>query len=219
MKKGVIFDMDGLLLDTEQIWQANWHKQAALAGVEFPEEFPKYICGTSGQLMLDVIHRFFPTVDAVQFMTDTKAGVKYDLQHGEIPEKPGLHEILAFFKEAGCKIAVASSSDKDQIRHNLEKSGVIQYFDVIVSGQQAEHGKPAPDIFLMAAAELGLANEDCYVFEDAINGVKAGIASGSATIMIPDVMAPTEECRTGCVGIYDSLLSAMEAIRDGRICE
>ena len=130
---------------------------------------------------------------------------------------PGLHEIIAYFHKNGLKLAVASSSDKDIIRNNLSKSDVLQYFDVLVSGQEVEHGKPAPDIFLLAARELGLDPADCYVFEDGINGVEAGLAAGCATIMIPDLLQPTERCREHCAGIFDSLTAAMDAIERGNL--
>lgn len=214
MKKGVIFDMDGLLFDTEQIWQANWNRRAAELGFEMDPEFKYNICGTSGQLMVDVITRFFPDADAEDFIRTVKQRVAEDVRKG-VPEMPGLHEIIAYFHKNGLKLAVASSSDKDIIRNNLSKSDVLQYFDVLVSGQEVEHGKPAPDIFLLAARELGLDPADCYVFEDGINGVEASLAAGCATIMIPDLLKPNENCKANCAGIFESLTAAMEAIERG----
>ena len=140
MKKGVIFDMDGLLFDTEQIWQANWNRRAAELGFEMDPEFKYNICGTSGQLMVDVITRFFPDTDAEDFIRTVKKRVAEDVRKG-VPEMPGLHEIIAYFHKNGLKMAVASSSDKDIIRNNLSKSDVLQYFDVLVSGQEVEHGR------------------------------------------------------------------------------
>lgn len=216
MKKGVIFDMDGLLFDTEQIWQANWNRRAEELGFEMDPAFKYNICGTSGQLMADVIARFFPGVDVEDFICTVKGRVSEDVRKG-VPEMPGLHEIIGYFHKNGLKIAVASSSDKDIIRNNLSRSDVLQYFDVLVSGQDVEHGKPAPDIFLLAAEELGLDPKDCYVFEDGIHGVEAGLAAGCTTIMIPDLLQPNDNCRENCAGIFDSLTAAMEAIERGEL--
>lgn len=216
MKKGVIFDMDGLLFDTEQIWQKNWRELAIEFGQTPHPNFPRSITGTSGQMMQDVIAKHYPAIDAAAFMKECKKRVHDDVMVF-VPEKPGLHEILEFFHQKGVKMAVASSSNTEVIINNLKKSDVFQYFEVILSGQDVEHGKPAPDIFLLAAEKLGLAAEDCYVFEDGINGVQAGIAAGCATIMIPDTLEPTEECREKCAGIYESLLVAMEAIDRGDV--
>ena len=98
------------------------------------------------------------------------------------------------------------------VEHNLELAGIAQYFDVVVSGQEVVYGKPEPDIFLLAAERLGLSPMDCYVFEDGINGVKAGLAAGCTTIMIPDLTPPTEELKHACAGIYSSLLEAKDAM-------
>jgi HAD superfamily hydrolase (TIGR01509 family) len=134
-----------------------------------------------------------------------------------VPEKPGVHEIVEMFSKNGVKLAVASSSPIDMIRRNLTKTDLIGYFDVLVTGQGLEHGKPAPDIFLKAAEELGLDPADCYVFEDAFNGVTAGYAAGCRTIMIPDLQPPTEEIRKQAAGVYENLLAAKEAIENGEI--
>lgn len=107
-----------------------------------------------------------------------------------VPVKAGVHEILDFFKKQGVHMAVASSSLKEQIEANLIKSGIRDYFTEIVSGTEVEHGKPAPDIFLYATKKIGYAPEECYVFEDSKNGVKAAHAAGCKTIMIPDLIEP-----------------------------
>lgn len=209
MKKGVIFDMDGLLFDTEAVWQRNWSRVAADMGIELPEAFRKEICGTSGEIMKRVIEKYYGVDDGTEIMQNVINGVHSDLKDN-VPEKPGLHEILEHFRNKGMKMAVASSSSQAQIESNCRNAGILEYFDALVSGAQIGKSKPAPDIFLAAAEKIGIAPEDCYVFEDAFNGVQAGYAAGSAVIMIPDMTAPTDEIRAMTYAVYDSLLTAKD---------
>ncbi|MCR4950887.1 MAG: HAD family phosphatase [Solobacterium sp.] len=216
MKKGAIFDMDGLMFDTEKIWQKCWTEVADEMKIDLDPRFRKEICGTSGDLMASIISKYYHVEDGHDIAKDVKQRVQNYLMI-DVPEKPGVHEILKFFRDNGVKIAVASSSTRGQIQRNLKKTNTEEYIDVIASGTEIEHGKPAPDLFLLAADLLGLAAEDCYVFEDAYNGVQAGAASGAATIMIPDSLEPNEEMRAITAGIYPSLLAAMKAISKGEI--
>ncbi len=209
MKKGVIFDMDGLLFDTEAVWQRNWSRVAADMGIDLPEAFRKEICGTSGEIMKRVIEKYYGVDDGTEIMQNVINGVHSDLKDN-VPEKPGLHEILEHFRNKGMKMAVASSSSQAQIESNCRNAGILEYFDALVSGAQIGKSKPAPDIFLAAAEKIGIAPEDCYVFEDAFNGVQAGYAAGSAVIMIPDMTAPTDEIRAMTYAVYDSLLTAKD---------
>lgn len=216
MKKGAIFDMDGLMFDTEQIWQKNWTKISEEMGVDLDPQFRKEICGTSGALMNHVIEKYYHVEDGSGIAQDCKQRVQKDLET-YVPEKKGIHEILAYLKANGAKIAVASSSTRGQIQRNLEHTGTAGYIDAICSGTEIEHGKPAPDLFLHAADLLGLKGEDCYVFEDAYNGVRAGHAAGACTVMVPDTQAPDEEMKETADAICDSLLDALDLIRQGKI--
>lgn len=211
MKNGAIFDMDGLLFDTERLYQENWIIVAKEFGQQPHPDFPIAICGSSGIHAQEVVHKYYPSVDAPAFIQSCVDKVNAILQTF-VPEKPGVHEILSYLHENDVRMAVASSSIKTMVEHNLELAGIAQYFDVVVSGQEVVYGKPEPDIFLLAAERLGLSPMDCYVFEDGINGAKAGLAAGCTTIMIPDLTPPTEELKHACAGIYSSLLEARDAM-------
>ena len=212
MLKGAIFDMDGLMFDTEQIWQKNWNKTAAEMGISLPEEFKFNICGTSGKLMNSVIEKYYGVEDGAPIAAKVKQMVHDDLIDFT-PEKPGIHEILEFFKEKGVRMAVASSSSEEVIRRNLKNTNTEDYIEAIVSGVGMTNGKPAPDIFLKAADMLGIDPKECYVFEDAFNGVTAGYNAGCRTIMIPDMSQPTEEIRAMATGgVYENLLAARDAL-------
>ena len=216
MLKGAIFDMDGLLLDTERLYAESWGEAAKAFGQEPAEGFAKAVCGTNGGKMLEVIHSYYPAVDAKAFMEFCIHRVE-ELLKVEIPEKPGMREILKFFQENNVRMAVASSTKLATIEDNLQRLGVISMFSAVVSGQQVAKGKPAPDIFLLAAKQIGCKAEECYVFEDSANGIRAGRAAGCCTIMIPDLTLPDEELKGLATGIYGSLTEAMEAIGKGEI--
>ena len=212
MKRGAIFDMDGLLFDTETLYQRGWTIIADEFGVARKPELGKACCGTCGDLTVQIVHQFHPTVDAKAYIRRVIEYV-HDEAEKNLPVMAGVREILTYFHEHGIRIATASSSSVAQIEKNLTQSGLRNYFDAIVGGDLVAHGKPAPDIFLMAAARIGIPAEECYVFEDGYNGLRGAAAAGCAPIMIPDTMPPTDEMRALCAGIYPSLLAAMDAIQ------
>ncbi len=216
MKQGAIFDMDGLLLDTERMYRDSWEKSAEQFGLVHNPDFPRAVCGSSGMHMQEIILQYYPQVDAKAFAADCILRVERELQT-HVPIKTGVSEILQYFKQRGVKLAVASSSKRETVKSNLDKVGILSYFDAVVSGDQVEHGKPAPDIFLLAARQIGCAPEDCYVFEDGTNGIRAGAAAGCATVMIPDLTPPNAQLEQLCTGIYPSLLDAMHAITNQEI--
>lgn len=216
MKKGAIFDMDGLLTDTERWYAVSWRETAKAFGQEWVPDFDKYVAGTSGESMLTVIRTHFPSVDAQAFM-EYCIQQAYRLGEENLREMPGATEIIRFFRERGVKLALASSSPGDVIQRYLRKLALEPFFDAIANGFEVARGKPAPDIFLLAAERIDCAPEDCYVFEDGVNGCLAGIAAGCATVMIPDLFQPTEELRERCAGIFASLTEAREAIANGTL--
>lgn len=216
MKQAAVFDMDGLLFDTERLYQQSWTEIAKRLGYEPNPGFPVAICGTSGPVALQTIHRFYPETDAQAFWDAGVAWVNRALEQS-VPKKPGVDEILRCFQEAGMRLAVASSSDRDMVESNLRRAGIASCFDTVLCGGEVARGKPAPDIFLEAARRLGCAPQDCYVFEDGVNGVRAGLAAGCATVMIPDLIQPPEELRIQCLAVCSSLLEACDRFRQGRL--
>lgn len=210
--KGAIFDMDGVLFDTEALWQKCWNQTAAEMNLTLPEEFKKEVCGSSDK-MPSVIQKYYHVDDPYPVILRTYTRLKSLLEE-DLPEKEGLHEILPELKAMGFRIAVASSSDTNTIRSNLMRSNTLQYFDAITSGQEVKHGKPAPDIFLLAAEKLNLPIEECYVFEDAYNGIRAAAKANSKPIMVVDLSEPDEEMKQSAHFIVYSLKEALKKIKE-----
>ena len=193
MVSGCIFDMDGLLFDTERIFQNYWRAIAAERGIVLADSFITEITGTSGEIQKDCKERV--------------------LRHlaKNVPVKTGAVEILGRCRILGIKTAVASSSLLRQIENNLENAGMENCFDAIVSGDEVEKGKPAPDIFLLAAKRIGVPPGECTVFEDSPHGIEGALRAGMKAVMIPDLLPPWEEHRRQ-IEVYNNLQEAAEKI-------
>ena len=196
---GAIFDQDGLLFDTESIFQSSWIAAGREMGVDVPEAYTHGVCGLGRGRLPEMVKRYMPSLDPETYISRALA-IASTRQLGEIPVlKPGVAEILAFYQENGIKMAIASSSTREVVTHNLESSGIRKYFTAVVTGEDVVNGKPAPDIFLLAAERLLLPPEQCVVYEDALTGIRAAHAAGCRAVMIPDRLQPTPEIRTICM--------------------
>ena len=209
---GAIFDQDGLLFDTESIFQASWVAAGREMGVAVPEAYTHAVCGLGRGHLPEMVRRYMPSLDPETYIARALA-IAFERQMSSVPAfKPGVPEILAFFREKGVKMAVASSSTRDVVGHNLGSSGIRDYFDAVVTGEEVTQGKPAPDIFLLAAERLGLPPAACAVYEDALTGIRAAHAAGCRPVMIPDRLPPTPEIRGICT-VRASFLEELAALR------
>ena len=210
---GAIFDMVGVLFDTERIYQQTWHEMAAERQITLGDGFLREISGSNGERMYRTLEAYFQVSDGTVVARECMERIRKKLSV-HVPIKEGVQEILQFFKDKGLRIAVASSSSFEQIESNLKIAGIHSYFDEIVSGAEVKHGKPAPDIFLYAAERIGCKPEECFVFEDSENGVRAGHAAGCITIMVPDLIEASDEILPYCSKVCLGLLKAREEIKD-----
>ena len=217
MRHGAIFDMDGTLFDTEKLYRHAWLDVAPEFGEKPNPELPIAASGTNmGNESVQIVRKFYPNIDCEKYIARVLELVEACRERG-LELMTGVEEILNFFRDAGVKMAVASAAPVTVIEENLTRKNLRGYFDALVGGNLVEHGKPAPDIFLLAAKKLNLAAEDCYIFEDSFNGIRAAHASGGVTIMIPDTMQPTDEIKNLCAGVFDNLLEARRIISEGQL--
>lgn len=203
--KGAIFDMDGLLFDTERVFQQTWQEIAREHDIVLNDTFIRTVSGTSGERLCQVIEDYYHVDNAAELVEDCMKRVREKLA-AHVPMKDGVFEVLDFFKQKNVKMAVASSSRIEQIEANLKISGIRDYFAAVVSGTEVSSGKPEPDIFLYAAEKIGCSPKECYVFEDSENGIKAGYAAGCVTVMVPDLIEASEEILPYCSMVCSSLL-------------
>lgn len=205
--------MDGLLFDTERIYQQTWQEIAVEKGVELGSGFLKAISGTNGAYMCRVIEKYYYVSDGNDIMRECMNRVKEKLSEN-VPVKRGVREILDSFREKGVRMAVASSGAAEQIASNLKTAGLGEYFYGIISGAEVQHGKPAPDIFLRAAERLRCEPGECLVFEDSENGIKAGYAAGCITVMVPDLIEASSEILPYCTLVCSDLIQAERKVRE-----
>lgn len=197
--KAVLFDMDGLMFDTEKLSTQAYIKAAEKQGYKMSVEETHLVLGFNVESTYKFFEQYFEKLDNG---VDGKKLVDYHYEYIENilytkgPDKmPYLEELLDYLKENNYKIAVASSSDLDHIKNNLEKTGVNHYIDVIASGEEVENGKPAPDVFLLAAERLNISPENCLVLEDSKFGIQAAHSANMRVIMVPDSIKPDEEIK------------------------
>ena len=200
--KGAIFDMDGLLFDTENIYQETWNELAAENGVTLGADFVGDICGTSGAYMCRVIEKHYGVADGSIIMEECMKRVRQKLKV-YVPKKPGAERIVKTFRDKGMRLAVASSSYLEQIESNLKLAGMREYFDAVVSGKEVEHGKPAPDIYLKACEMLDVKPEEAIAVEDSINGILSAGRAGMYPVMVIDLIEPNDITKQYAKKVYE----------------
>jgi len=211
--QGVIFDMDGLMFDTEPIWGACWEEVLAEAGMEMPEGLPDGLRGRTGDAMYEALHHHLGADAPVERLWERERELACErIAASPVPVKPGLLDLLIYLHDCQLPMAVASSSPKPLIEANLARAGIAGNFGVVVSGDAVAASKPDPAIFLEAATLLGTAPSRTLVLEDSPTGVEAGYRGGFPTVMVPDLIAPTDEDRSRSVAVLDTLDAVIDLI-------
>ena len=203
--KGIIFDMDGTMYDSETIYREMWYHLPEEYGCKPCAQLCVDMCGTNGENSRKVVRKYFPNLDPYEFIQRGTQRYKEIVWNKQPEAKPGLFEILEYCKKHQYKMGIASGSLKEIIELNCKRDHIDSYFDCMVSGHDVDNGKPAPDIFLEACKQLALAPKDCIVIEDGNNGILAANNAGCLAMMVLDVCEPSEEVKEIAYGIYHSL--------------
>lgn len=204
--KLIIFDMDGLMFDTEELFYKALSETALTYGYTIPRELYIQTLGTTMDYVKEVFgHVFGSDYPLQEISSATRKKVQDYLKHHEVPVKPGLYSLLDEIRRQKLLCAIASSSGKSVISQYLENTGLENVFDAIVSGDQVTHSKPEPDIFQMVCRILNVAPEDALVLEDSENGILAASRAKIPVICIPDMKYPDKEFADKTTAILSSL--------------
>ena len=215
--QAVVFDMDGVIFDSETLLTECWVEVAREHGI--PDvEHTNYLClGVNDvetkEIFLHVYGQDFPydtyEREVMRLFRKRASG-------GKLPKKPGVEELLSFLKEQGVKVALATSSRESIVMDEIREAGLLSYFDAIVYGDTITKSKPDPEIYLKACGRLGVEPEKAYAVEDSFNGVRSATRAGLSCIMVPDIKQPDDEMRSLACCILPSLVEVKEYLKIAR---
>ena len=201
----VIFDMDGLMIDSERVSIACWSEAALTLEIALPEGFFLHMVGLGERDCLQLLQRHIDDGARIDALL-AHCHALYDARtHDGLPLRPGILELLELLKERRVPRAVATSTRQPRASRKLAASGLLHYFDTVVTSSDVQHPKPAPDIYLLAAQRLGKEPTHCLALEDSPTGTRAALAAGMTTIQIPDLVHPDAAVRALGHRIVESL--------------
>lgn len=212
-----VFDMDGLLLDTELMARTTWSEAARSLGLNLTDELFRTLIGRNnrdGDRLL--AQAFGPTFKAPVFHAACARCTEDYIQRYGLAVKPGAAELLEWLAEQSIPIGLATSSDRKDAEALLARAGLLRYFRVLVTGEQVCKGKPDPEIYLTAARGLRVEPPRCLALEDSHSGVRSARAAGMQVVMVPDLVPPSEEIRALASGIFDSLTEVLALLQRER---
>ncbi|MCD8230305.1 MAG: HAD family phosphatase [Clostridiales bacterium] len=207
----VIFDMDGLIFDTERLFMNK--KNVILEEYGYPARQEDYIqtLGLSGKQLHDkLIEIYGPAYPAEEISKKARAAVNTCLEEYGPDVKPGIRELLQRLSDRGLPCCVASSTRRAYVEKYLQMAGLNSYFSFVIGGEEVKRSKPEPDIFLSACEKAGIAPENALVLEDSENGIYAAAAAGIPVICIPDLKQPSPKAAEMAAAV----LSSAEEVRD-----
>lgn len=220
MIKGAVFDMDGLMFDSERLVYEIWQSMLDEIGLEYNVDIYKNTVG----LRADNTEKYYKSIYGKDFdyaaLKAKSRQLFYERVEREgVPVKKGLFEMLEYLKTQNIKISLATSTSSQTALKLLKMANVYDYFDAFVCGDDVKNGKPHPEVFLTAADRLKLAPKSCAAFEDSINGIKSASAAGMKTVMVPDFLQPTDEVLSLIDFICEDLSQVIKYIENENIAK
>ena len=210
--RAVLFDLDGLLINSEVLSQRNCLDVCREMGYAVDESVTRRMLGATVAECRRILREAVPDVDEDAYAIRVRERL-FELFRRELKPMPGAEDILSFLSERRIPFALATSSARERVELSLSVTGLNRFFSTVLTGECAARSKPAPDLFLAAAEALHTPPKNCLVFEDSINGVHAGHAAGCMVCMVPDIMPYTETLSEDCDFLLQSLREAPALVR------
>lgn len=202
----IVFDMDGVLIDSERIVLASWEAIGPRYGVENPADFCRSCMGTTPQKTAEKLYAAYGAAFPYDDFVAERRKFYYDtVEQFGFPIKEHVRDAIEGLHAMGCTLAVASSTRESLVREELDAVGILSYFSVVIGGDRLKRSKPEPDIYLLACETLGVDPSATYAVEDSYNGVLAAHRAGMIPIMVPDQLPPNDEMHRLCRYIFDDL--------------
>lgn len=211
MIKAVIFDMDGVIFDSERVICDLWLEIAKENDIPGIEELMLKCIGLNDKATDDLFtNTYGDRFPYAEFKKQISVEYHSRYDGGRLPMKPGVKELLSFLKANNVKTALASSTKVETVTNQLRDAKILDYFDVVIGGDMVKNSKPNPEIFLKAAEKLGIDPKEAYIIEDSFNGIKAAHAANAFPVMVPDMLEPNEEISALCHRIFKDLLEVKD---------
>lgn len=210
-KKAVIFDMDGVIFDTEKVYLDIWIEVFEKYGYKMTKELYVNVMGTGRKNVIKTFLENFGDDLPIEKMYEEKDNqLFYIIENQGIPLKEGVKELFSMLKEKNYKIALATSAKRERVEKQIKDKWLKESFDAIVCGDDVEKGKPSPDIFLKAAKKIDVEPENCFVVEDSPAGIKAAFSGGMKGIHVEDLKAADEVILKYCEKNFKNLQEIKE---------
>ena len=203
--KAVLFDMDGLIFDTEGLYKKSWQYAVSEQGLQLTDEYYQNFIGVQDaecESLLEV--KFAEQFDMGRFRQVRDTMLAAEREKG-IAYKDGFEELFSWLKGREFKCALVTSSSLQQVQHHFTSSDYLSLFDVVITAEKVKNGKPAPDCYRLTCEQLAIAPAQCLVLEDSNNGMRAGLEAGCYAVMIPDLLKPDADVAQRATAVISSL--------------
>lgn len=209
--EAVVFDMDGLIFDSERLVLDCWEKVGEKYGIANIREVFMECIGTNKEKTKEIVLAHYGSSFRYdEFRKEASALFQESVREKGLPIKKGARELLQYLKEKEVPAGLASSTRLAVVEEELQQAGLYDYFRVVVGGDLLQRSKPEPDIYLMTCEKMGVAPENTYAIEDSYNGIRSAYRAGMKSVMVPDMVAPIKEIEEISHAILPSLLEVKE---------
>lgn len=209
--RAVIFDMDGVIFDSERMVLVCWERLAEKYHLSRMREAYMPCIGVNDARMKEIMKEFYGRDFPHDAFREEASALFHEMVRQEgLPVKKGVRELLAYLTKRNIPVGLASSTRLALVTEELTAAGLYEYFQAVTGGDQLKRSKPNPDIYLMACEKLGVRPEETYAVEDSYNGIRAAYSAGMMPVMVPDLLQPTEEMYEKSVAVLEDLVCVRE---------